>query len=243
MAAPLVEIDDGWDFKVLILDGEWVMRIPRSELSIEELEKEIELLPELGPALPVAIPRFEHVSRRPPYVVYRLIRGEPLHDEDPDGIRVFLDALHSFDAGDLRVPRPGWQEIYRAHVRDWRRGVTPLLDADERRRGDALMGEIETLADFAPRLVHCDLGPSHLLCRDGRLVGVVDWGDAKVGDPAIDYAWLLNGPFPDWDVDEDLRRRARIYHRLGPWFEVEYGLRTERPEWVRTGLAGIRSRL
>ena len=47
----------------------------------------------------------------------------------------------------------------------------------------------------------------------------------------------------DWDVDEDLRRRARIYHRLGPWFEVEYGLRTERPEWVRTGLAGIRSRL
>ena len=62
MAAPLVEIDDGWDFKVLILDGEWVMRIPRSELSIEELEKEIELLPELGPALPVAIPRFEHSS-------------------------------------------------------------------------------------------------------------------------------------------------------------------------------------
>src|SRR5438445_6338107 len=124
---------------VLTLYGEWVMRIPRSELSIEELEKEIELLPELGPALPVAIPRFEHVSRRPRYVVYRLIRGEPLRDEDPDGVRAFLDALHAFDAGDLRVPRPGWPEIYRAHVRDWRRVVTPLLDADERRRGDALL--------------------------------------------------------------------------------------------------------
>ena len=91
--------------------------------------------------------------------------------------------------------------------------------------------------------MHCDVGPSHLLVRDGRLVGVIDWGDARVGDPAIDYAWLLNVPFPDWEVDAELRRRARIYHRLGPWHEVEYGVRTEQPERVRTGLAGVRSRL
>lgn len=84
--------------------------------------------------------------------------------------------------------------------------------------------------------------PAEEVRRPG-LVGVIDWGDAKVGDPAIDYAWLLNGPFPDWDVDEDVRRRAQIYHRLGPWFEVEYGVRTEQTEWVRSGLAGLRSRL
>ena len=77
--------------------------------------------------------------------------------------------------------------------------------------------------------------------RDGRLVGVIDWGDARIGDPAIDYAWLLNGPFPDWDVDDELRRRALVYHRLGPWFEVHYGDFTGRPEWVRSGLAGVRS--
>ena len=64
-----------------------------------------------------------------------------------------------------------------------------------------------------------------------------------MGDPAIDYAWLLNGPFPDWEVDDELRRRARIYHRLGPWFEVEYGFRIEQPDWVESGLAGVRSRL
>jgi len=53
----------------------------------------------------------------------------------------------------------------------------------------------------------------------------------------------VSGPFPDWEVDDDLRRRALIYHRLGPWFEVEYGVNTEQPAWVRSGLAGIRSRL
>lgn len=243
VGAPLVEIDRGWDFKILVVDDEWVLRIPRSELSVEELEKEIELLPLLGPALPVEIPHFEHVWRDPLFVIYPLIRGASLRGEDPGGVRAFLDALHSLDSSNLPVPRPGWQDIYRGHAADWRALVFPLLDADERSRGEALLAEVETLTGFAPTLVHCDLGPEHLLCRDGRLVGVIDWGDAKIGDPAIDYAWLLNQPFPDWDVDDDLRRRAEIYHRLGPWFEVEYGLRTDRPEWVRTGLAGVRSRL
>ncbi len=243
MDAPLVEVDDGWDFKVLILDGTWVLRIPRAERSVAQLEKEIELLPALAPALPVAVPRFQSVSREPWFVVYRLIRGHALQEEDPDGLRAFLVALHSFDPGDLPVPRPEWQEIYRAHAADWRQIVLPLLDADERPRAEALLGQIETLTGFEPALVHCDLGPEHLICRDGKLAGVIDWGEAKVGDPAIDYAWLLNGPFGDWDVDEELRRRALIYHRLGPWHEVDYGVTTEQPEFVRSGLAGVRSRL
>jgi aminoglycoside phosphotransferase (APT) family kinase protein len=243
VAVPLVENDDGWDFKVLILEDERVVRVPRSAASAEDLEKEARLLPALAPALPVEVPRFEHVSREPWFVVYRLIRGVPLKDEDPDGVRAFLEALHSFDVGELAVPQPDWVGIYRRHAEDWRRVVLPLLDAGERRRGDALLEEIEALSGFEPALVHGDLGPSHLLCRDGRLVGVIDWADAKIGDPAVDYAWLLNGPFPDWDVDGDLRSRTLVYHRLGPWFEVEYGLRTERPEWVRSGLAGVMSRL
>jgi aminoglycoside phosphotransferase (APT) family kinase protein len=241
--APLVEIDDGWDFKVLILDGRWALRIPRSELSVEELESEIALLPALASALPVEIPRFEHISRDPLYVVYPLIRGEPLRDEDPKGVRSFLDALHAFDTTGVKVRRPAWLEIYRSHADEWRRAVLPLLDEDERTRGEALLAEVETLTGFDPRLVHCDLGPSHLLCRNGKLVGVIDWADAKIGDPALDYAWLLNVPFQDWDVDDELRRRARIYHRLGPWFEVEYGVRTEQPDRVESGLAGIRARL
>ncbi|HUZ15720.1 MAG TPA: phosphotransferase [Gaiellaceae bacterium] len=239
----LAENDDGWDFKVLVLENTWVLRVPRGKLGIEELAKEARLLPALAPALPVEVPRFEHVSREPWFVVYRLIEGEPLRDEDPDGVRAFLEALHSFDASALDVPRPEWRDIYRRHAEDWRRLVLPLLDADERRSGEALLEEIETLTGYEPALVHCDLGPSHLICRDARLVGVIDWADAKIGDPAIDYAWLLNAPFPDWNVDDELRRRALVYHRLGPWHELDYGIRTEQPQWVESGLEGVRSRL
>jgi aminoglycoside phosphotransferase (APT) family kinase protein len=243
MDAPLAEIDHGWDYKVLILDDEWVVRWPRHGLAVEEIAKEVALLPPLGPLLPVEVPRFEYVSRDPWLVVYRLIRGEPLVDEDPEGVRGFLDALHAVDIEAIPAPRPDWLETYRSHAEDWRRIVLPLLDVDERSRGESLLAEVETLTGYAPALTHSDVAPLHLLCRERRLVGVIDWGDARIGDPAIDYAWLLNVPFPHWDVDEELRRRARVYHRLGPWFDVHYGVFTEQPEWVRTGLAGVRARL
>jgi aminoglycoside phosphotransferase (APT) family kinase protein len=241
--APLVEIDDGWDFKVLIVDDAWVVRWPRHQLSVEEIEQEVELLPVLAPLLPVEVPRFEYVSREPWLVAYRLIRGEPLVAEDPDGVREFLDALHAVDVDSVPARRPDWLETYRQQAGEFERLVLPLLDPDERARGEALLADVETLTGFRPALTHSDLGPGHLLVRDGKLAGVIDWGDARIGDPALDYAWLLNGPFRDWDVDEELRRRALVYHRLGPWFEVHYGVFTDRPEWVRSGLAGIRSRL
>ena len=43
--------------------------------------------------------------------------------------------------------------------------------------------------------VHADLDRRNVLVRDGRLAGVLDWGGAGVGDPAVDLmaAWKLLG--------------------------------------------------
>jgi len=240
---PLVEIDAGFDFKVLIVDDAWVVRWPRHKLAVEEIEQEVGLLPVLAPLLPVPVPQFEYVSRDPWLVAYRLIRGEPLMDEDAAGVRAFLDALHAIDVETVPAQRPDWLEMYREQAEEFRRVVLPLLDADERAAGEAVLVEIETLTGFEPALTHSDLLPEHVLARDGKLAGVIDWGDARIGDPAIDYAWLLNGPFPDWDVDDELRRRALIYHRLEWWFVAHSGVFTGRPDRVRDGLAGVRARL
>ena len=239
----IVETDVGYDFEVAIVDDDWVFRFPRRPGVEEALRMEIALLPPLATALPVDVPVFEHISRSPLFVGYRLIRGEPLVDEDGDGVRAFLEALHALDPSSLPVERRDWIEAYRSQCVEFERLVLPLLDTDLRRRAKRLFGEAETLVGFEPALLHADLGPTHLLVRGGRLTGVIDWGDARVGDPALDYAWLLNGPFAGWDVDADLRRRALFYHRLGPWYEAHYGLFTEQPAHVERGLAGIGDRL
>jgi aminoglycoside phosphotransferase (APT) family kinase protein len=158
-------------------------------------------------------------------------------------MREFLDALHAFDSTGLPVERPDWVETYTRHCDEFRRLVVPLLRRELHAPAEALFTEVETLVGFEPAFTHSDLGPEHLLCRDGRLIGVIDWGDARVGDPAIDYAWLLNGPFPDWDVDDELRRRARFYCRLAPWFEGHYSVFTKQPARLPGALRGIEERL
>jgi aminoglycoside phosphotransferase (APT) family kinase protein len=239
----ILEINDGYDFEVAIVDDNWVFRFPRRAGVEEALRLEIVLLPLLAPALPVEVPLFEHISSDPLFVGYRLIRGEPLVDEDADGVRAFLEALHTVDASRLPVERLDWVEAYREQCGEFERRVLPRLDKDLRPQAERLFSGAESLVDFKPALIQGDLGPEHLLVRDGRLVGVIDWGDARVGDPALDYAWLLNGPFADWDVDPELRRRARFYHRLAPWYEAHYGLFTNRPAHTERGLAGIKARL
>jgi aminoglycoside phosphotransferase (APT) family kinase protein len=235
----VVSIEDGYDFCVLVLDDTWIVRIPRRVACLEALAVEAELLPALAPALPVSVPELVYAAE---VAVYRLIDGTPLADEE-ENVREFLDALHGFDVVDLPVPRPEWLDTYRGQCDEFRRVVFPTIDRAERANAEALFAEVETLTGFDPVLTHSDLGPEHLLCRDGALVGVIDWGDARIGDPALDYSWLLNGPFPHWEVDDELRRRAHFYHRIAPWFEAHYGVFVDKTASVERGLAGIRNRL
>ena len=237
----LVEIDDGFDFKVLLVDDRWVVRVPRRAQVVEALEREVALLPVLASALPVEVPSFELVSREPPFVVYPLIDGDPLIDEDPGGVRAFLDALHAVQTNVL--PAANWVEDYRAQCVEFERLVFPLLSGAEQEQSRALFAEVDTLVGFEPCVIHSDLGAEHLLVRDGRLAGVIDWGDARMGDPALDYAWLLHESFPDWDVDDEVRRRARFYYRLAPFYSVHYGVFRNDEAYAKRALARLRTRL
>ena len=225
------------------------------------MEREIALLPELTPALPVAVPRFELVARNGLVAVgYPKIAGSPARSDADErtgqDLGRFLTALHRFPverARALGVPcfdAPAWREHFGALCSDFRRRVFPLLLPAERERADAFLSRVTEL-DFVPVLTHSDLGPEHVLCLAGRVVGVIDWSDARVGDAALDLAWCLNGTPPAvgdavssaYGVDLGLRERSLFYHRLGPWYEVTYGLDKGDERFVASGLHGVRARL
>jgi aminoglycoside phosphotransferase (APT) family kinase protein len=153
----------------------------------------------------------------------------------------------------LGVRQPDWQESYRGQCAEFERRVLPLLPWGDRPGGQRLLAHAAVLDGFTATLVHADLGPGHLLCRGDRLVGVIDWGDVCVGDPALDLSWPLHelralavdallvayGGAPDPGFGE----RARVYHALAPWYEADYGVFTDQPTFVASGLAGIHRRL
>src|SRR4029453_6567595 len=86
-------------------------------------------------------------------------------------------------------------------------------------REQQLLDEAHTLTGFDPVAIHGDVLPEHLRCRDGRLVGVIDWGDPRIGDPALDYAWPPHGPVPPAPP----RRRAGRLVGVIDWGDARIG--------------------
>jgi aminoglycoside phosphotransferase (APT) family kinase protein len=254
-------IEDGRDSLVLDLDGEWIIRFPRRREVERWMEREIVLLPELAPTLPAEIPRFDLVARNGVVCVgYRKLRGSParsnLVERTGEDLGRFLSALHSFpveQARALGIPCFGptsWRERFGSLCADFQRRVFPLLRSSECERAETMFARVPEL-DFVPALLHADLGPEHVLCRDGRVVGVIDWSNARVGDAALDLASCLNGTPPEvagavtrtYGADAGLCERSLFYHRLGPWYEVVYGLETRQERFVSSGIEGVRRRL
>jgi aminoglycoside 2''-phosphotransferase len=182
-------VEDGWDSLVLDLDGKWIVRFPRRPEVEQWIEREIALLPELAQRLPVEVPRFELIAHNGVVCVgYRKLAGSPARsdvDERTGGdLGRFLSALHGFPvdhACALGIPyfdRTAWREHFTCLCADFRQRVLRLLRPSERERAETVFARVETL-DFVPVLLHADLGPEHVLCRDGRVVGVIDWSDAR----------------------------------------------------------------
>ncbi len=255
-----VPIDTGWDSRAWVVEGTWIEREPRRPEVADRLKAETQLLPWLAPLLPVPLPLPHIVATDPLRVRHRLITGDPITQAEDgalgdlgDEIGAALLALHHapvVEAVARGVPDGSMSRRALQDVLDrCRRDVLPLLAFAEREAGHALLDELGAAPFVA--LVHGDLGPEHMLVRDDSVSGIIDWTDAHVGDPALDLAWGLHSSAEAfasellrvYAPDDDTLRRAALWHRLGPWHEVIYGLDEHRPDLVVSGLAGVRARL
>lgn len=266
---------EGWDSAAWEVNRELIFRFPKRAEVARWLARERALLPALAPALPAPIPRFTHLARAGapadpalPFVGYPALRGTPL-DAAPGLLRAgsplparlgaFLGALHAFpvERAVARGVAPGsWFEWVAGWRRFWARlaAAVPAFDARVARiiraTEEAFLDEL-IAAERPVTLVHHDLALEHILVDPdaGRIAGVIDWGDAAIGDPAIDFAALApacDGPALaallaayERPRDDGFLRRARSYARLAPFHPLSFGLHTGDTGMVARGLAGV----
>ncbi len=261
-------VQDGWDSLVAFVDDVWVARVPRTARTASRARAEIALLPVLADRLAVAVPEPVRTCDLHGSMLYRYIGGRPADQlgEQAAARRVgrslaaVLAALHRTPLMEVRelgvedLSGGRWGEQYRELCERFRARVLPFLPPAYGADGRWLLDRVaERTSDpgIADALVHRDLGPAHVLCVAGELNGIIDWTDACIGDRAIDLAWPLHGrPRPlasvlaaVLQVDSDVGERSRLYHQLGPWFEVEHGLENGRDDLVSSGLRGICDRM
>ncbi|WP_067723255.1 phosphotransferase [Nocardia yamanashiensis] len=248
--------EDGWDSFAALVDGEWVERRPRRAEVAGQLRREARVMPWLAPLLPLAVPVPWVVGEEPLVVRHALVRGSAIEEggvEEGVAVGAFLRALHGCPVAEaVRRGLPGAEETRRDRVETvgrFRSEVLPLVPVGVRAAAGAVLDA--AAATPADTVVHGDLGPEHVLVDGRRVSGVIDFGDAHVGDRAIDLAWALfgapeafaEGVASAYGVTDDVRRRALIWHQLGPWYEVMHGLDLGGDETVRSGMAGVVDRL
>ena len=262
---PVAPLGEGTDHQAFVVGGAHVLRFPRHAEAARTLEVEIRLTRWLAPRLPLAIPSYCHFGRPTApspcsFAGYPLLAGTPallLADANTDlaaiGARLgaFLRVLHALDvdaAAALGVPRDddptliAWSrealvdlEVALAH------GHVPGASG----AGWAALLGTPPAAAYGPRLIHADLAAEHVLLDDrGVAVGVIDWSDAAIGDPAQDLAGLIH-----WggeamlaaaratygDVDEATLRRARWFAACRAVADIHFGLEQARQQYIVAG--------
>jgi aminoglycoside 2''-phosphotransferase len=204
--------DDGLVNDVLIVNEELVFRFARDETGRRALEREGRLLAFVRPRVSLPVP--EIIEQHPHCIVYRFIPGMPLDRQrllaqDASTRRALLDQLGTFLhelhklPGDVVevVPDPvesssGMRKEYEDLYQAIQRELLPSMmvwarDWAREHFRPALEGGLDMTC--ASVVIHGDLAPYHL-CFDTstcRLSGVIDFGNAGPGDPALDLGSVI----------------------------------------------------
>jgi aminoglycoside phosphotransferase (APT) family kinase protein len=250
---------EGWDSVATVVEDRWLDRVPRFADSAAQLRNETRLMPRLGPLLPLQVPVPIVLDESPLRVRHVLLPGEPALDphrlDAEAGRRLgeFLRCLHDVPVNiyvETGVPDgvAARAELLATLERLLHR-VTPLLPEHLQEPGRRLLRRVGLRVPGT--LIHGDLGAHHVLFEDGEITGIIDWGDARVGDPALDLGWALFGapePFATavaaaYGVTDEELGRALDWYRLVPWYDVLWGLGPGGRGFVDDGIGEIVARL
>ncbi len=203
---------EGQSNDVLIVNDEWVFRFAKSDAAQADLDREAKLLAVVPHYVDLRLPESESpaagVMRQHKLAGRTLDRStllrQPLAVEERivEELAHFLFQLHHVPTDKLREVGVG-----HSHAGDRAADAVLLFEDCKRELFPHLKGyatdvirehfrpvlEGELSLEFDPVLIHADLNPSHILWdpERGKLVGVIDFGMAGLGDAAYDYASIL----------------------------------------------------
>lgn len=268
-ALPLVPLGTGTGHTAFGVGGRAVVRFALRREEAGALEREAALTAALAPLLDLAVPDFRWLAPAalgdtPAMGGYPRLPGAPaITWSGPLSTRACgvplgeaLRVLHGRDTGPfarLGVPRD-----LDPSLADWRDeafeeldavGASGAVTADEAAELEVLLSAPVRADGVTARLLHGDLAAEHvLLDADGVPVGLIDWSDACLGDPARDLGGLLHwGGDPLLDaaltaygpVTDDVRARARWYAACRAVADIRFGHERGLPVYAAAGRAAV----
>lgn len=262
----------GWDNTAFIIDEELIFRFPRRKIALPLLEAEWCGLPKLANRLPLPIPnpkwRGDPSPRFPwPFIGYRMIPGftacyANLSEDErsllAEPIAKFLAVLHSTPTSELascHIPGDNQSRIDGTLLTEKiKKSFAELsllgLLGNEKQLDHVVKNLQHFRAPISSFVVHGDFYVRHLLVDSNHhLVGVIDWGDIHLGDPAIDLA-IAHSFLPKeahqaflqayGQVSEDTWALAKLRAIYSSMLLVLFGYHSNDPNIMREGLRSLK---
>lgn len=195
----------GTDNALYRLGEDMLVRLPRIDWAVENVDKEFKWLPKLAPFLPISIPTPLGLGKPTkdypwPWSVYSWLEGSnPIVGQIPDpalmtnDLIAFIHALHKIDLPNGPISNRGvLLEKQDIETRKALQQLDGMIDvATVTAIWEAAL-QVPKWSNF-PVWVHGDLSPGNLLVQNGKLSAVIDFGNLGVGDPSCDLiiAWNL----------------------------------------------------
>jgi aminoglycoside phosphotransferase (APT) family kinase protein len=254
-------LGEGWDFRLFEVGERWLLRFPKHEGSVTKLKMELKLLAGLGEWVSLPIPNYEYYGRSGTgsgrsVAGYRKLPGvsgdlaeKVDRPQVAQQLGLFLGTLHTYPLN--RAEEAGVREESDM-VAHWRQkafeGLKRIVDfeANTHRLHQYLSSNPPSPFEGTPRLVHNDLWAEHILINpSGSVSGIIDWGDAVIGDPAVVFAGLYTWYGERWlkrvlevypgALTSELISRARYLATCLAIHNVALGQALGRSQWVEAG--------
>ena len=202
---PLRPSVSGFDNHMFRLGESFAVRLPRSAVAARLLANEQRWLITLSDRLPLQIPVPIRVGQPAfgfpwrwsvvPWLAGETAEVAPIRTGEARRLAAFLRALHVPAPADAprNIERAAPLTSRAAAIRERMRHLERTTDVMNDRIRQAWSEALEAPNETPPTWIHGDLHARNVLTVDGRITGVIDWGDMTAADPAIDLAclWML----------------------------------------------------
>ncbi|MFI5240111.1 MAG: aminoglycoside phosphotransferase family protein [Candidatus Saccharimonadia bacterium] len=244
-------VDEGWDHEVIILDNQIVFRFPNDPDYLEQLTVEIAVLEKLAPLVDsVTIPKYSYISEDKKFAGYNYISGTTLTKDIFDRlsrkevneiarkIASFLTLLHTCISKGYNFQEVPLSDLLETRSEDRiqvEKYLKPSLSHRDFQLVEMILTDVEGLVlnNLPAVLLHGDIYSTHLLWDAGQMnLGIIDFSDMNIGDPAYDFAELyeygeefvrLVYQYYEAPKDDTFLNRAIIYQKwVGVFMMIDF---------------------
>ncbi len=200
------KMGEGLESEAFLINYAYIFKHSKHSQAFKSMKKEIQVLNYLDGKISIDIPKIEFYSPEHHISGYKLVEGEILTPELFNSftkteqenlakdIALFVKEMHALKLPDIEDLEINVLEDYKNDYRYLKENIYSLIPIEAQTYLDKFYKSIlnnKNMINYKKVLCHNDLSCNHILVKNNKLSGIIDFGDVAITDEDKDFVYLL----------------------------------------------------